>query len=113
MQQLLTLCASIIEATTTPYLSVKPITQSVHVLSDGTQGAVMIDSNDAVLTVTIKLVKPVRVPSYTETIVNLKQYTGRPPVEVIEELTQLACEEWKECKSEYLIDNKIKNLLNK
>lgn len=113
MKQLLDLCASIIDATTTPHLTIKPITPSINVLSDSKQGAVMIDSNDAVLYVTIKTVTPVRIPSYTETTANLKQYTDRPPVEVIEELTNIALKEWSECNSEYLIDNKIKNLLKR
>lgn len=112
MKQLLDLCASIIDATAlTPYLKAKPIAESIHVLSNVFESKVLIDSNDAILTVTVKAITSV--PSYTETTVNLKQYTDRPPVEVIEELTNIALKEWSECNSEYLIDNKIKAILNK
>lgn len=110
MEQLLNLCASIIEATTTQFY-VKPITQSIHVISDGVHGKVLIDSNDAMLKVSMYDNKSG--VTYTETTVNLKQYTDRPPVEVIEELTNIALKEWSECNSEYLIDNKIKQLLKK
>jgi hypothetical protein len=106
MKQLLDLCASIIEGTETP--SLKAMTDSIWVESYANR--VMIDSNDAVLNVTIKTSTHFK---YTETTVNLKQYTDRPPVEVIEELTNIALKEWSECNSEYLIDNKIKNLLKK
>ena len=108
MEQLLTLCASIIEATTTP--SSHSLTKSIFVQSyDGTN-KVVIDSNDAVLTVCFK---PQFNNKYTETVIKLRQYTDRPPVEVIEELTSIALKEWSECNSEYLIDNKIKQLLKK
>ena len=111
MEQLLTLCASIIEGVYTSNLCV--ITNSISVESNEQNKTVMIDTNDAVLTVTVRTVTPVRVPSYNETTVKLAQYTDRPPVEVIEELTSIALKEWSECNSEYLIDNKIKQLLKK
>jgi hypothetical protein len=106
MKQLLDLCASIIEATTTP--DIKPITHSIHVVSDSIEGKVFIDTSYALLTVT-----STRKDLYTEITINLKQSTDRQPVEVIEELTSIALKEWSECTSEYLIDNKIKNLLKK
>lgn len=105
MKQLLDLCASIIDATTTEHLT--SISKSIWV--DSYTGKVLIDTNDAVLTVKFSPLWQ----SVTETTVNLKQYTDRPPVEVIEELTNIALKEWSECNSEYLIDNKIKNLLKK
>lgn len=106
MEQLLTLCASIIEATITP--DFVNLTPSIHAISDSVDGKVFIDNKDALLTV-INTKKGM----YVETVINLKQYTDRPPVEVIEELTNIALKEWSECNSEYLIDNKIKQLLKK
>ena len=108
MKQLLDLCASIKDGIYTSNLCV--ITNSISVESNEQNEVIMIDSNDAVLTV--KFI-PKFEKQYTETTVNLKQYTDRPPVEVIDELTNIALKEWSECNSEYLIDNKIKNLLKK
>jgi hypothetical protein len=108
MKQLLDLCASIIEETDAPILTA--LTNSIFTENKHGIDKVIIDSNDAILTVefTQKLND-----LYTQVTVNLKQYTDRPPVEVIEELTKIALKEWSECTSEYLIDNKIKNLLKK
>jgi len=107
MKQLLDLCASILEETDTPRHYLKNITQSIHVESHNRK-VIINRPAEAMLTVFSK-----QYGTYTETTVNLKQYTDRPPVEVIEELTNIALKEWGECTSEYLIDNKIKNLLKK
>lgn len=108
MKQLLDLCASIIEATDAPILTA--LTNSIFTENKHGIDKVVIDSNDAILTVEFT---PKLNDLYTQVTVNLKQYADRPPVEVIEELTKIAEAEWKECNSEYLIDNKIKNLLKK
>ena len=49
MEQLLTLCASIIEATITP--DFVNLTPSIHAISDSVDGKVFIDNKDALLTV--------------------------------------------------------------
>jgi hypothetical protein len=108
MKQLLIFCTSIIEATDAPILTA--LTNSIFTENKHGIDKVVIDSNDAILTVEFT---PKFNGLYTETTVSLKQYADRPPVEVIEELTKIAESEWKECNSECLIDNKIKNLLKK